>query len=167
MYQYGELIDSGFDPQKNNVYEAFTEYFNNPGLTKIKDVKEFSMYAVRIHAMLGNAQRYLIVFVPRDVRVKGSKENLENLKWVSLQTRTLEEIYHVSTHMYMAKKQPPLNQKISITSQDEKQSSYIAEKFPLTITLLHTKKNNVYQYHPTGSIVSAIETYQTIINFKE
>lgn len=166
MSNYGQIIDSGFEPEKISVYEAFIEYFNNPNMVKIKDVGEYTMYMTRIHAMLGNAVRYLIVITTMDVRDKGSIIKLENLNWISLQTRTLEEIHKIPSHSYIAAKKPPLNQKITLISQDEEKSTYNAETFPLIITLIHTRKNNTFQYSPSGTIVSALETFQTIINFK-
>ena len=166
MSNYGQIIDSGFEPEKIAIYEAFIAYFGNPNMIKIKDVNEYTMYMTRIHAMLGNAERYLIVIIPADIKNKGSSVKLESLEWISLQTRTLEEIHRIPSHMYTATKKPPLNQKITLLSQDEEKSTYEAETFPLVITLIHTRKNNTYQYSPIGTIVSALETFQTIINFK-
>ena len=99
MFKYGQIIDSGFEPEKHSVYQAFTDYFNNPTMTKVKDVDKYSMYITRIHAMLGNAERYLITIVPRDVNNKKHTEKMQSLEWVSLQTRTLEEIHRVPSHI--------------------------------------------------------------------
>lgn len=167
MTEYGQVINPNYDPSKNYVYEAFSRYFNNPELTKIKNVDKYSMYAIKIHAMLGNAIRYLIIFIDRDVNPIGFKKPMGTCDWVSLQTRTLEDIHDVPTHFYKAEKKPPLDQVINVKNRDKDKSVYNAEKFPLEITLLHTRKNHMYQYHPTGSIVSALETFQTIINFKQ
>ena len=164
--EFGQVINPQYDPSKNHVYKAFYEYYNNPELTKIKNVNTFTMYMTKIHAMLGNAFRYLIVFVPRDVNSFGTTKHMSDLDWVSLQTRTLEDHHKLPSHSYQVRKTPELSQKITIDTQNEQQSTYNAEKFPLTITLLHTRKNNSYQYQPTGTIVSALETFQTIINFK-
>ena len=122
---------------------------------------------IRIHAMLGNAFRYLILFVDRDVNMFGTTKNMSELEWLSLQTRTLEDQHNLKAHNYTAQQMPPLNQKINIKTQDEKQTTYNAESFPLVITLLHTRKNNSFEYQKSGTIVSALETYQTIINFRE
>lgn len=170
MLKYGQIIEPVQKTNKqsvNKVYKAFSEYFDNPVMAKIKDVEKYSMYMVRIHSMLGNAQRYLIVFVLQDIRGKGDKDSLENLQWCSLQTRTLSETHRIHSHSYSATIKPPLDQKITLTHQDEDQSNYTADLFPITITLLHTKKNNTYQYQPTGTIINALETYQTVINLDD
>jgi hypothetical protein len=166
MLKYGQFIDSGFDPIKTHVYDLFTEYFNNPVMTKIKDIGEYSMYMTRIHAMLGNATRYLVAFVSKNDLSIGKTDNLTNLQWVSIQTRTLEDVHKIPSHLYTARKFKPFMDKIKLTSQDEEQTVYNTPNLPLIVTLLHTRKDNVYQYQPSGTIVSALETYQTIINFK-
>jgi hypothetical protein len=167
MSEYGKIINPHYDPSKNIVYEAFTDYFNNPLLTKIKNVNNYTVYMAKIHAMLGNAYRYLVLFVDRDVNMFGTTKDMKELTWISLQTRTLEDQHNIKSHNYQPEQKPPLNQKINIQNQNETQSTYNSVDFPLVITLLHTRKNNSYQYQPTGTIVSAIETFQTIINFRE
>ena len=161
------MINPSYDPTKNHVYDAFVDYFNNPTLYKIKNVNEYSMYMVKIHAMLGNAYRYLIVFIPSDFEKVGTKKILQDCEWVSLQTRTLEDHHSIPPHTYPAGLRPPLDQKIKVHNRSMEHSIYKAEKFPLDITLLHTRKNHLHQYHPTGSIISALETFQTIINFNK
>ena len=165
--EFGQVINPQYDPKKNHVYEAFVEYFNNPTMTKIKNVDNYTMYMTKIHAMLGNTHRYLIIFTNRDVNPFRFERQMKDLDWISLQTRTLEDQHPLKSHTYVARRTPALSQKINIETRDEKQSIYNAESFPLTVMLLHTRKNNVYQYQPTGTIVSALETFQTIINFKE
>lgn len=165
MSQYGQIIDSGYDPTKNSTYKAFVDYFNNPIMTKIKNVRQYSVYMVKIHSMLGTAYRYLIVFVPLDGKHNGFTQSLKDCDWISLQTRTLEDRHDIPSIMHSAKPEHPLKQKIHMTSQNTEQTEYSVDNFPLNITLLHTRKNHTFQYSPTGTIVSALETYQTIITF--
>lgn len=163
--QYGQVINPEYDPSKNPVYEAFHAYFNNPVLTKIKNVNNYTVYMAKIHSMLGNAFRYLILFVQRDYEIKGVKKRMNELDWVSLQTRTLEDQHDLESHSYTVRKTPALSKIIRVKDRNEQQSIYTADDYPITITLLHTRKNNSYQYQPTGTIVSALETFQTIITF--
>lgn len=165
--EFAEMINPSYDPTKNHIYEAFTDYFNNPTMVKIKNVENFSMYMVKIHAMLGNAYRYLIVFIPGDFESIGTKKSLQNCEWVSLQTRTLEDQHRIQPHNYQKGLRPPLNQQIKIHDRSMERSLYKAESFPLDITILHTRKNHLHQYHPTGTIISALETFQTIITFNK
>ena len=165
MSEYGQVINYDYDPRKNDIYEAFSKYFENPLMTKTKNVQKYSVYMVKIHALLGNAYRYLILFVDEDFKDIGNTKQMDSIEWVSLQTRTLEEQHRLKQHLYTVSKTPPLNQQIHVKTQDEKQSTYRCDSFPLIVTLLHTRKNNTYQYQPVGTIISALETFQTIISF--
>lgn len=165
MSEYGQVINPQYDPAKNDIYESFSTYFENPILTKIKNVKNYSVYMSKIHAMLGNAYRYLILIIENDHQAIGDTKPMESCEWVSLQTRTLEEQHRLKPHIYTVVKKPPLNQKINIKTRNETQSTYICESFPLSVTLIHTQKNSTYQYQPVGTIVSALETFQTIVSF--
>ena len=167
MTEYGHIINPNFDPSKNIVYEAFCDYFNNPIVTKIKNVEQFTVYMVKIFSMIGNAYRYLVLFVNRDYNNIGFKQPMKNVEWISLQTRTLEDFHDIPVHKYRAVTNiPELKQSLHIKTRDEKQSIYECENFPLVVTLLHTRKNYIMQYPNNGNIASALETYQTIFNFK-
>lgn len=166
MFRYGQLIDADYDPSKNESYNALSDYFNDPSLKKLKDSNGYSMYICKIYSLLGKEQRYLIVFVVKDSTPVGHSANLSDLRWESLQTRTLEEHYDLLPHSYRAVNKPPLNDQIEVISRDENKSVYNSVKLPLVITLLHSKKNSLYQYSPKGTVVTALETFQTIITFR-
>jgi hypothetical protein len=163
--ELGQVINPDYDPRKNYVYESFTEYFNNPSMVKIKDVEVYSMYMIKIYAMLGNAYRYLILFVDKDNNKIGAKKPMSSLEWTSLQTRTLQENHDIPQHIYDVRKTDTMSQKIKINTKDDQQSTYSVETFPISVTLLHTRKNNIHQYNQSGTIVSALETFQTVIKF--
>ena len=134
--EFGQVINQQYDPSKNHVYEAFVEYFNNPVLTKIKNVSDFTVYMTKIHSMLGNSYRYLILFVPRDVNSTGEEKAMKDLEWVSLQTRTLEDQHDLKKHSYNVRQLKSLTKKIHIDTRSEKQSIYKVDDYPLTVTLL-------------------------------
>lgn len=163
MAYHGQVLDTGFDPSKENIYELFTQYFNNPVMTKIKDIDQFSMYMTKIHAILGIEFRFLIVFIFHDIVPIGNQEKLQNLKWISLQTRTLKEDKNLSHHSYVPRRLADLDKKITLIKQDTRQYIYQVENMPLIITLLPKTKG--LDYTSSGSVVSALETYQTIVNF--
>jgi len=156
-----------YDSSKNEIYNEIIKYYNNPKCTKIKNVNNYSTYMVKIHALLANAQRYLVIFCLQDNRNIKDIVELKYLKWVSFQTRTLEYNHDIPKYSYDINMNSILNQEIKVSKRDDNQSTYETTRFPIIITLLHIrKKNSKYQYHHTGNILSALETFQTIINFK-
>lgn len=162
MLKYGQLIDDSYDPSLDFMYSAFVKYFNNPILTKIKNVNNFSVYMTKTHCLLTNECRYIVVFVPEDNMRNGTKESLKTMRWVSIQTRTLEDNHNLDPHGYTAIEQGPLMAKIKRIKNEEESSTYSCEDFPITITLLNPHKGSS-SYQDNGTIIAAIETWETTI----
>lgn len=164
MAQYGVLIDS-YQPDHEEVYKNFVIYFNDPILTKMKNTNGYTMYIGKIAASLGIEYRYIIVFVNQDNERIGFQEKLSNLKWLSLQTRTLKENHTLSQHSYTPRRLSGLDKKISLTNYDGKSYVYSVEELPLSVVLLPTGKINGMEYNKSGTLVTALETYNTIVTF--
>ena len=167
MAEFGRPLIPGYDPKRDEIYNAFSEYFGDPLTTKTKDVNQFSVYMVRIFELLGNKNRYIVVFAPKDENPKGYVLPLRECRWDVFQTRTLVDEHKLERHRYkpLSLDETPLRQKINVALRDKKVTSYECESFPLTVTLLHTRSDNKFQYNETGTIANALETYQTIVNF--
>jgi hypothetical protein len=91
MAHYGELLDTTYDPNKDRLYQMFTEYFDDPMMTKLKDVNHFSLYAAKMHCLLSTSHRYIMIFVSRDNLPLGNTDILSNFRWTFLHTRTLQD----------------------------------------------------------------------------
>ena len=107
-----------------------------------------------------------MIFINKDKNIVGKLIPMNSCKWCFLQTRTLEDIHNIKPHSYQTRITPELNHKIKIIKRDDKQSEYECETLPINITILHTRKDFTYQYQNNGNIINALETYQTIVNFK-
>ena len=164
MATYGKVL---YNPEIDSVYSAITIFFNNPTMTKIKDVDNYSMYMSKTYCLLSNECRYLIAFVDKNNFDVGSFENLINLNWVSFQTRTLNDKHELQSHSYNPKRGGILDTTIYRNEKNEKTSVYNCDSLPIKITLLHTPKMTVNDYQDKGTIISALETYQTIVNFTD
>lgn len=156
----GSIIED-YNPEQDKVYSLFTEYFENISMTKIKDVGSYSMYMAKIQAYLGIEFRYLIAFVPKDVYPVRKIVPLTALKWVSLQTRTLEDDHDIQPQAYRPRRMKGLDQGIKLVRKSDKEYIYEVEDLPISICLL--PKSTGLEYNSTGSVVVALETYQTIV----
>ena len=169
---YGELLDD-YEPEHENIYSYFVKYFNNPTMTKIKDIEnsnrqKFSMYACKVYGLLTNENRYILCITYGNNYNIGTVEELRTIHWISLQTRRLPENYQCLTHSYIAKIEGPLDEMIERIKKDEKSSTYSCENIPgIIITLLHTEKKDSNTYQNKGKIINALETFETIITFTE
>jgi hypothetical protein len=170
---YAVPVDTGFDFLREEIYELFTDYFSNPTLTKIKDVEKFSMYMVKIHAMLGVEYRYLILFVARDSSPPGTQISMSKLPWNVLQTRTLKDEHNIFTHGYVPRIIDKLNKNISLGKIVGEYYEYNVQDFPMKITLIAKTKPSIQgppqeralEYNKQGTVIPALETYQTIVSF--
>lgn len=161
----GELLYD-FNPQQDYIYNLFVKYFANPKMTKIKNENRFSMYACKIYSLLSKEYKYIIAFTHINNDPVGTIENFIDLKWINLQTRTLNYIMKCNTHSYNPSNDTPLNVGIKRIDITKKSSTYQCESLPLlSIILLHTEKKDSNSYQNQGTIVAAIETYETIISF--
>ena len=164
MAFYGELLDT-YDPDKEMVYNLFLSYYGNPNFTKIKEEEKFYIYMCRVYSLLSNQHRYLIAVVNENKSLK-REEKLSDLKWVSFQTRTLSENFNIDRYSYNQKRGTLLDSEIKKFLCDNISCSYNCEKIPiLNITLLNTK-DDLLEYQKNGTIISALETFHTIITFK-
>lgn len=155
-----------YDPFRDDLYQLFYTYFNDPVMTKMKDVHNYSQYQVKIQAVLGTEQRYIIVFVHKDGFAKGTREKLSNLPWISLQTRTLKEDHNILNHTYIPRRLPRLDKVITLSQKDSARYEYNVKDLPITITLLPSGAKRTNEYNPSGTVVSALETYNTIVQLK-
>lgn len=165
MAYYGEILESGYDPIKENIYSSFTRYFNDPVMTKMKDINGYSMYIAKTDSQLGIEHRYIIVFIPIDGANIGTSEKMSKLNWVSLQTRTLKDDHRLPIHGYFPQRLPELDKKITLTQKDNQQYRYTVKELPLNVVLLPVNGSRGIEYNSSGSLVSALETYQTIVSF--
>lgn len=162
---YGEILDETVDSYiaRSNIYPLFVNYFNNPFMTKVKDIDNYSMYACKIHAVLGIEYRYLIAFVNKDRNNIGFQVAFSSLQWDCLQTRSMEDELKVNLHSYIPTRYKALNKKIELINKDTQKYLYKVHEFPLSITLLPRNKNS--HYNSSGFIINALEEYQTILNW--
>jgi hypothetical protein len=151
-----------YDPNHEVVYSYFSSYFENPKMVKIKSNNEYSIYVRKIYAVLGNEFRYIIAILYEDNLEIGNEEKLSNLKWISLQTRSIEENYNTEPFYYTPKKDLISDENIFLIKKDEKTFKYNSKSLPILITLLVVRNND---YSEKGIIPNALETYQTIITF--
>lgn len=163
MSQYGKILDPDFNMDRENLYPIFSNYFENPRLVKLKDVDKYSLYIVKINCYLNLEQRYLMLFIYKDDKPQGYIETMSKLKWICLQTRTLKEEYNVHTHTYLPRRLKNIDLPIQITSKNDKCYEYNVKDLPVKISLLLKDKDTYYS--DTGNIVSALETYETIVTF--
>ena len=167
MSEFGEFVDGGYEPEKEYVYSLFVNYYNNPTMAKIKEQGNFSLYACKVYCLLNKECRYLIAVVNKDFHSIGTLEELDTIKWVAFQTRTLVETWKVPTHGYQPSMDNKLKTLIIRNNISNEASTYKCPELPIIITLLHTEKKTKDSYQQRGNVIAALETFETIVTFDE
>lgn len=171
MAKYGKVIDSFADPNRLNIYSLFVEYFENPFMKRIKQEGDFVLYAARFSSIGALDFRYLILVVPMSI-AHSDECYMQELQWMSLQTRISTTDYRLKQQVYVPRRLASLNVAITrVKTQDntfqrtDKFPDYIysVEDFPFLVKLL-PKKNS--EYRDTGTLLSALETYSTVVYFE-
>lgn len=152
------------DPVKEYTYRLFADYYDNMVLSKVKDDGDFSVYMARIQCLLLNEQRYLIALVPRDQFPPLYRQSLGSLRWMSLQIRNLEEGYELEPQSYQMKRTPDFQRRLKVITRNVDVSTYTTDDLPIQVSLLHSRGQE-YEYPNEGSLISALETFRTIIHF--
>lgn len=153
------------DPEKDYTYQLFANYFDHISLEKVRDEGQFSIYMAQFPCLLLNEQRFIVVMTPKDNFPPSYLKSIDELRWVSLQTRTLQAEYPDLIQQSYQQKQISLYEKdLSIISRNRSISVYKVEDLPLQVSLLHTRGNE-YEYPNQGNLVAALETFRTIIQF--
>ena len=164
MQEYGEPI-GGFNPVRDTIYSDWVKYYDNPSMTKIKDVYNFSMYMTKTHCLLSKECRYLIAIVDKDTSSVGTQEQLQNLHWKSFQTRTLEDKHELHPHFFTPKSFGVMASKLTRTETEHETSTYKSKELPITVIMIHEKPGHS-EYYDTGNLAAALETYSTIIELE-
>jgi len=163
MTEHGELLNK--TGEADEMREAFVVYFNDPIMTRTNVVNDCGIYMSKNYCLLSRLCRYLVAIVANDDKTSDAKKPLSSLEWVSFQTRTLSENYDLPSHSYIAKRGGPLDVKINRVSVTERGSMYNCEKYDITVTLLHANNKGATDYQQNGSLISALETFNTVISF--
>lgn len=158
MSQYGYVLDK--DQSNKKIYDIFSEYFDDPILTKVKENDNESIYMVKVKLLI-QEKRYIIAIVSKDRHSFGTQFKLSKIKWNILQMRELDNDYNTAEFTYMPKNSHPYNMEITRLEKNNKMSIYSNTKLNLKIALLH-KNENIYEFSDKGKINTAIETYRTV-----
>ena len=151
--------------EKEHVYGAFVDYYGTLSLKLLRTDNDWAFYCAKIYSGL-NQNRYIFVVIPANSAV--SKEaTLDQLDWVSFQTRTTDETHHVPTHhLYLNDtRKKTFSDKITVVKRTQDETEYITQDLPIKVRLLHDpKKNNYLQYPDQALMYQALETYRCVVD---
>lgn len=154
------------NPERDYIYQLISKYYDEPIMTKTKNVDSLSMYVCQLPCLLMNEKRYLIAIVHKDDYDLGYTQSLSSFRWISFQVRSLQEesYQNIPIHQYKIKRDDRFMIGLTIKNRSQEISVYDSELGVFTVSLLHCK-NQEYEYPNEGNLVSALETYQTVLQW--
>lgn len=156
---------SFFSLEYQYIYNLISEYYENPLLYKIKDEENHSLFGAQLSSFLLNERYYIICSTSL---TQEKTMFLKDIPWTSFQVRTLtdDKYSDLPKIKYRIKKENKFGTPLRLISRNTDISSYKTNlNLPLTISLLHTKGLE-YEYSNEGTIQSALETHQTILQLE-
>lgn len=165
------VVFLGYDPRKQFVYDTLIRYFQDPVLYKIESRTPedgTDVFAVRMESYLLKERRFLIVMVDTDPSIPyGHPRRLSELAWKVLQTRNIteedEQLDRLPSVHYDIYRDAFEGYGLHVDHCTDDVTSYeVRPSLPLKVHLLHRKKGK-FEYSDQGTILAAIETYQTLL----
>lgn len=164
MNKYGTIFEPNFNLNKDKFQTLIVEYYQNPKLQKVKDTKTQSVYIAMVDNQLIAKKQFIVVTCGKDKYPSGKISYLMHLKWNSFQTRYLENTSAIPMS-YTVPSASKFDIKLQLVERQDEISRYkTLGNFSVYISLLHDNKN-LYEYPNTGTLISALETFKTIITF--
>lgn len=155
-----------FSPEKEYIYDILSEYYDNPLLYKIKSENGVSIFGIQLPSLLLNEKRFLIVTFNGSIY---EQQRLRNIPWTTLQVRTLtnnNEYNNLPIFKYKVKRFAVYNEPLKVITRTKDITHYKTKELPIEVSLLHTKGLE-YEYPNEGTLISALETFQTVIKLKD
>lgn len=166
--------------ERQTYRKLIADFFDDPVLYFLRETENYILYARRMQSYLLNENHCLVAFVPTTswfLKEKGAPRSLvmSTIPWTIVQTRNLkneEWLLEVPKHPYHVKDhgfyRSPIR-KVEDRSNDEF-TLYELEDSAMTstfhITLLHQKRG-LFEYPNKGTLGTALESYQCIMELVE
>ena len=158
---------------RNDISNIFKDFI----LVKTNQFDDYSVYKAKVDCLLCvGGIRYIVAIVKNDNNIIGSHIPIENLNWIVFQTRYTnkeEELKNINipAKIYNVPKNICLNDKIkkwidiNNNKSLEPKVIYKPENLPLTVELLKMKESD--SFSDCGTVLSALELFQTILILEE
>lgn len=172
------VVFFGYDPRREMAYDTLSRYFQDPLLyktnKKYKDPSKdglLDVYGIRVQSYLLKDKRFVIAMVLQNDSIQvGEPVKLSSLKWQVLQIRSLTDddpdLDPLPLFTYEIDRDLLNSYKLFRTEMTDDVTSYsVSSDLPIVVHLLHRKKGP-YEYSEEGTLLAAVETYQTILCMK-
>ncbi len=173
--QMKQKIFSNPVDEKSYIRKAFNELYKGVIMTKTNEWNQepygvYGIYKARLNSYTMGDNNIIIAIVPGDDLPLGTRKLIDSLEWVSFQTRVMTNVkkdlngFNLPMQNYMIKGDSILNDRIKAVKETNTKMIYTTSNLPLKVEIL--KINEEDSFSEEGSIISALEVFQTVITIE-
>jgi hypothetical protein len=161
--------------EKSYIRKAFSELYKGVIMTKTSEWNQepygvYGIYKARLNSYTMGDMNIIIAIVPEDDLPLGTRKLIDSLEWVSFQTRVMTNVkkdlngFNLQMQNYMIKGDSILNDRIKAIKETHTKMIYNTSNLPLKVEILKLNEDDTFSEE--GSIMSALEVFQTIITLE-
>lgn len=146
--------------------ELINRYFGSMLFVKTEEKEGYIIYAAKIVSSYSDGSgTYVLAFVPTHLAIK-TRAYLYELPWHNIQTRLIKSYRRLPDQRWNPERNLPTIV-FSLTERGDRFSRYRTEDgSPFELLLLHDpKKPTKYQYHDRINLITALNTFRSVINY--
>ena len=155
---------------QNMIRQKINNVFSNFLMTKVEQFNEYGIYKALVDALTTGDSKYIVAVVPNDNLQIGSERLLSSLNWVCFQTRTTDNVRREFNNIEVYPQSYFINSSNNVADPvklvDEKRTHFLyrPDNLPLKIEVL--KLSGSDNFASRGTVLSALELYQTILTIE-
>jgi hypothetical protein len=161
--------------EKAYIRKAFNELYKGVIMTKTNEWNQepygiYGIYKARLNSYTMGDNNIIIAIVPEDDLPLGTRKLIDSLEWVSFQTRVMTNVkkdlngFNLPIQNYMIKGDSILNDRIKAIKETNTKMVYSTSNLPLKVEILKINEDDTFSEE--GSIISALEVFQTVITIE-
>jgi hypothetical protein len=173
--QMKEKIFSNPVDEKAYIRKAFNDLYKGVVMTKTNEYNQepygvYGIYKARLNSYTMGDNNIIIAIVPDDDLPLGTRKLIDSLSWISFQTRVMTNVkkdlngFNLPMQSYMIKGDSILNDRIKAIKETNTKMIYTTSNLPLKVEIL--KINDEDSFSEEGSIISALEVFQTVVTIE-
>jgi hypothetical protein len=161
--------------EKAYVRKAFNELYKGVIMTKTNEYNQepygiYGIYKARLSSYTMGDNNIIIAIVPEDDLPLGTRKLIDSLEWISFQTRVMTNVkkdlngFVLPIQNYMIKGDSILNDRIKAIKETNTKIVYSTSNLPLKVEILKINEDDTFSEE--GSIISALEVFQTVVTIE-
>jgi len=145
-----------------SIDKVVCDYYGNPTLYKWENKQGHSLYICKIRSLTLNNNRYLIAAADEDVYLPNTPKLLSDIRWRVFQARELSDKLLTEQPAHSYQPRSTNSQTIQKLKKDDVYTYYTCPELGIDVLLLNDEKA-IYEYPASATLVSALETYKTLL----